>query len=83
MEFQNFLKFLVRKRKTVYGIIVIFIVVGVAAIAVQRFKYSAKSQLLVVQEYSGPVDPYTASKSTEHLSNVLASVIKSNSFLQK
>ncbi len=83
MEFHDFLKFLVRKRKTVYGIIAIFILVGVVTIAVQRFKYSAKSQLLVVQEYSGPVDAYTASKSTEHLSNVLASVINSNSFFTK
>lgn len=83
MEFHDFLKFLVRKRKTVYGIIAIFVLVGVVSVAVQRFKYSAKSQLLVVQEYSGPVDAYTASKSTEHLSNVLASVITSNSFFTK
>lgn len=83
MEFHHFLQFMSSKRKTVYGIIAIFLLVGVLTIAVQRFKYSASSQLLVVQEYSGPVDAYTASKSTEHLSNVLASVINSNSFFTK
>lgn len=71
------------KRKTIYGIIAIFIVIGAGIIGVQRFKYSSKSQLLVVQEYNRTIDAYTASKSNEYLSSVLASVVKSNSFYTK
>lgn len=83
MEFKSFLTILSRKRKTVYGVMALFLVLAIALIAVQRFKYSAESQLLVVQEYSGVVDAYTASKSSEHLSSVLASVVSSNSFYTK
>lgn len=83
MEFQTFLILMSRKRKTIYGIMALFLVLAIGLIAVQRFKYSAESQLLVVQEYSGVVDAYTASKSSEHLSSVLASVVSSNSFYTK
>ncbi len=83
MEFHEFLNLIARKRKKVYGIIALFLIIAAGVIAVQRFKYSSKSQLLVVQEYSSPVDVYTASKSSEHLSSVLASVVTSNSFFTK
>lgn len=83
MEFQTFLKLVGRKRKTIYGILALFLILAIGFIAVQRFKYSAESQLLVVQESRGFVDAYTASKSSEHLSSVLASVVSSNSFYTK
>lgn len=83
MEFNDFINLVARKRKTVYGIIALFILLGVGVIAVQRFKYSSKSQLLVVQEYNRSVDAYTASKSNEYLSSVLANVVTSNSFFTK
>ncbi len=83
MEFKDFINLVAKKRKTVYGIIALFILLGVGVIAVQRFKYSSKSQLLVVQEYSQSVDAYTASKSNEYLSSVLANVVTSNSFYTK
>lgn len=83
MEFNDFLQLISKKRKTIYGVMALFLIIAVAVIAVQRFKYSSSSQLLVVQEYNGTVDAYTASKSSEHLSSVLASVVKSNSFFTK
>ena len=83
MEFHDFLHLLSKKRKTIYGIIALFLLLGIAVIAVQRFKYSSKSQLLVVQEYDRSVDAYTASKSNEYLSSVLADVVVSNSFFTK
>lgn len=83
MELHDFIDLVRRKRKTVYGIIALFLVIAAGIIGVQRFKYSSKSQLLVVQEYNGTVDAYTASKSSEHLSSVLASVVTSNSFFMK
>jgi uncharacterized protein involved in exopolysaccharide biosynthesis len=81
MEFNDFIQLIARKRKTILGVIALFIVIGAGVIAVQRFKYSSKSQLLVVQEYNQTVDAYTASKSNEYLSSVLASVVVSNSFI--
>ncbi len=83
MEFHDFINLVARKRKTIFGIIAIFILLGIGVVAVQRFKYSSKSQLLVVQEYNKTVDAYTASKSNEYLSSVLASVVSSNSFFTK
>lgn len=83
MELNDFINLVSRQRKTIFGIIAIFILLGVGVIAVQRFKYSSVSQLLVVQEYSQNVDAYTASKSNEYLSSVLASVVTSNSFFSK
>lgn len=83
MELHDFINLVARKRKTVFGIIALFIILGAGIIAVQRFKYSSKSQLLVVQEYNRTVDAYTASKSNEYLSSVLANVVVSNSFFTK
>lgn len=83
MEFHDFINLVARKRKTIFGIIAIFILLGIGVIAVQRFKYSSKSQLLVVQEYNQNIDAYTASKSNEYLSSVLANVVSSNSFFTK
>lgn len=83
MELHDFINLVANKRKTILGVIAIFLVLGVGVIAVQRFKYSSKSQVLVVQEYNQNVDSYTASKSNEYLSSVLASVISSNSFYDK
>lgn len=83
MELHDFINLVARKRKTVFGIVAIFIILGAGIIIAQRFKYSSKSQLLVVQEYDRTVDAYTASKSNEYLSSVLANVVTSNSFFTK
>lgn len=83
MELHDFINLVARKRRTVFGIIALFIVLGAGVIVFQRFKYSSKSQLLVVQEYDRSVDAYTASKSNEYLSSVLANVVISNSFYTK
>jgi capsular polysaccharide biosynthesis protein len=84
MDLQYFLQLVKRKRKIIFGIVALFIIIAAIAVAFQPFKYSSESQLLVVQERQGMVvDAYTASKSSEHLSRVLASVVSSNSFFTK
>jgi capsular polysaccharide biosynthesis protein len=84
MELQQFIQLIKVKRKTVLGSITLFMLIATVAIAFQTFKYSSDSQLLVIQERQGvTVDAYTASKSSEHLSRVLASVVTSNSFFNK
>lgn len=82
MEFHHFFKLVGQKRKTVYGIIALFLLAAVVIIAVQRFRYSSESQLLIVQQQTA-ADAYTASKSSEYLSRTLASVVTSNSFYNK
>ncbi len=84
MDLQYFLQLVKQKRKIIFGVVALFIIVAAIAVAFQPFKYSSDSQLLVVQERQGMVvDAYTASKSSEHLSRVLASVVSSNSFFTK
>lgn len=84
MEFQTFLNLMSKKRKTILGIVALFVLGGAILIAFQQpFKYRTDSQLLIVQERQGVVDAYTASKSSEYLSRVLASVVTSNSFFNK
>lgn len=84
MELRHFLQLIKKRRKVIFGITALFVIVAAIAVAFQSFKYSSESQLLVVQERQGiVVDAYTASKSSEHLSRVLASVVTSNSFFTK
>jgi capsular polysaccharide biosynthesis protein len=84
MELRHFLQLVKNRRKVIFGIMALFVIVAAIAVAFQSFKYSSESQLLVVQERQGiVVDAYTASKSSEHLSRVLASVVTSNSFFTK
>ncbi len=83
MELQHFVQLVRNRKKTIVAIMAIFLVIGAVVIFSQRFKYSSSSQVLVVQEYNRTVDAYTASKSSEYLSSVLANVITSNSFFTK
>ena len=80
MELNEFLGLVKRKKVTILSLVVLFLLIGVIFTAVQPFKYGTKSKLLIVQSYDGVVDPYTASRSNEYLSNILASVVTSESF---
>lgn len=80
MELNEFLSLTGRKKATVLSWMILFLALAVIFTAIQPFKYGAKSKLLVVQSYDGIVDPYAASRSNEYLSNVLASVVSSESF---
>lgn len=80
MELNEFLSLAGRKKATILSWVILFLALAVIFTAIQPFKYGAKSKLLVVQSYDGIVDPYAASRSNEYLSNVLASVVSSESF---
>lgn len=69
-----------RKKQTIIAIVVLFVMSATILTIVQPFKYSAESKLLVIQSFPPNQDPYTASKSNEYLSSVLATVVGTNSF---
>ncbi len=83
MELQHVVQLVRKRKKAIAAIMALFLVIGAVVVFAQRFKYSSTSQVLVVQEYNRTVDAYTASKSSEYLSSVLANVITSNSFFTK
>ncbi|WKZ24500.1 MAG: GNVR domain-containing protein [Patescibacteria group bacterium] len=80
MEFHEFIQQVKLHKNKIYAIIAVFLVLAAGTVALQRFKYGSKSQVLVVQEHNRTLDAYTVSKSNEYLSSVLASVVTSNSF---
>lgn len=80
MELNEFLSLAGRKKATVLSWVILFLALAIIFTAIQPFKYGAKSKLLVVQSYDGIVDPYAASRSNEYLSNILASMVSSESF---
>jgi len=77
MEFYQFIK---SKRQTLVAFLMFFLVIGGTFTFVQTFKYSTKSQLLVIQEGSGGVDPFAVSRSVEYLSTLFSKIVYSNSF---
>ncbi len=50
---------------------------------VQTPKYKSQVRILVVPQWEKIVDPYTAAKSTEYISNILTKVVYSNSFFNQ
>ena len=80
MELNYYINLLKNRKQTVLAIVLLFLFLTAIFTVVQPFKYSSGSQLLIIQNFSKNTDPYTASKSNEYLSNILARVILSNSF---
>jgi len=83
MERDNFFNLIFAKKQTITVIIVIFVLIVVIFTVIQPFKYGTSAKLLVIQNFGTNIDPYTASKSNEYLSGILAEVIYSNSFFSK
>jgi capsular polysaccharide biosynthesis protein len=83
MELTSFMEALRKKQKIVW--LWIFGLVFLSALIAfsQPLKYGATSQVLVVQNFGQGTDPYTVSRSNEYLSNILARVITSQSFLNE
>ncbi len=81
MELKDYLSLINKKKSTIASFVFIFLILATILTVVQPFKYGASSQILIIQN-SISSDPYTASKSTEYLSNILAKVVYSNSFFE-
>lgn len=81
MELKHYLSLINKKKSTIASFVFIFLILATILSVIQPFKYGAGSQVLIIQN-SVSSDPYTASKSTEYLSNILAKVVYSNSFFE-
>lgn len=82
MELFEFIKILNRNKKSLLLSVLIFILVAAGLTFVQPLQYSARSRLLIVQDNGSLLDPYSASKANEYLSNVLTNVVVSTSFYE-
>ncbi len=69
-----------RKKSTILSIVILFLMAAAVVTLLQPFEYGAETKLLVIQNFPPNEDPYTAAKSNEYLSSVLAEVITTNSF---
>lgn len=72
-----------QKWQTVVSVALLITALVFALSAVQPAKYRSSTRLLIVQNYSLDVDPYAASRSTDHLSNILSEVIYSTNFFDQ
>lgn len=80
MEIGDFLQLIRRKKQTIFSIVLVFLFFSLILNVIQPLKYESKSNLLVLQDLSSNFDPYSASKSNEYLSNILAKVTASEVF---
>lgn len=71
-----------QKRYTVISVFLIFLMIGLLFLLTQNFKYGAKSNILIIQEGAGKVDPYSVSRSVEYLSDLLTRVVYSSAFFE-
>jgi len=81
MELRDFATLISKKKMTIFLIVIIFLILALILTIIQPFKYGSSAQILIIQNSVNP-DPYSASKSTEYLSNILAEVTYSNSFFE-
>lgn len=66
--------------KNIAIITLVCLMLAAVITVVQPLKYGSDMKLLVVQEYSNLLDPYSASKSTRYLSDILSQVVYSTGF---
>lgn len=71
-----------RNRRNIIVITLIFLIFTAVFTLVQPLKYRSSCRLLLMQESSAN-DPYAASKSAAHLSDIFAEVVYSTSFLDE
>jgi len=85
MTMSNFtpLALIKEKWQTILSITLLVALLVFVLSIVQPAKYRSSTRLLVVQNYSLDVDPFAASRSTDHLSNILSEIIYSTAFFDQ
>jgi len=81
MEINDYLFSISKQKGTIVFFVFIFLILAIILSLFQPLKYGSTSKVLIIQNTVNP-DPYSASKSTEYLSNILSKVILSNSFFE-
>jgi capsular polysaccharide biosynthesis protein len=83
MTIHQFLSLIGKKKQTIASLLIIFLAAAIIFSAVQPFKYNSNMELLTIISFKQDIDPYTASRSNQYLSNLLASIVSSGSFFEK
>jgi capsular polysaccharide biosynthesis protein len=83
MNIHQFLNLIGKKMQTIISLLVIFVAIAIIITAVQPFKYDSNMKLLTIISFKQDIDPYTASRSNEYLSGLLASIVPSGSFFEQ
>lgn len=83
MNIHEFLNLIGKKKQTIVSLLAIFLAIAIVFSAAQPFKYSSSLKLLTIINFKENVDPYTASRSNEYLSNLLSRIVTSGSFFEK
>jgi capsular polysaccharide biosynthesis protein len=83
MNIHEFIKLLGKKKQTIFSVLAIFLSVGIIFSAVQPFRYDSNLQLLTIISFPTNIDPYTASRSNQYVSDLLARMVSSGSFFQQ
>lgn len=77
------LELILKKKKTLINILIIFFVISLALGFLNGIKYGSVSKVLVIQKSIAGTDVYTLNRSNEYLSGVLSSVVVSDSFFEE
>ncbi|MDD5527477.1 MAG: hypothetical protein PHO56_00685 [Patescibacteria group bacterium] len=83
MNIHQFLNLIGKKKQTFVSLLIIFLAIAIIFSAVQPFKYDSNMKLLTIISFKQDIDPYTASRSNQYLSNLLANIVSSGSFFEK
>jgi capsular polysaccharide biosynthesis protein len=83
MNIHEFINLIGKKKQTIFSVLAIFLAVAIIFSAVQPFKYDSNLELLTIITFKDTVDPYTASRSNQYLSDLLARIVSSGSFFEK
>jgi|WetSurMetagenome_2_1015567.scaffolds.fasta_scaffold00819_20 capsular polysaccharide biosynthesis protein len=83
MNIHQFLNLIGKKKQTIASMLIVFLSIAIIFSAVTPFKYDSNMKLLTIISFRQDIDPYTASRSNEYLSNLLANIVSSGSFFDK
>lgn len=76
-------QFIKRKWQTVVVFVLVFTTLAFVFSVVQPQKYRSEQRFLAVSRFAEDVDPYAATRSTEHLTNLLSEVMYSQRFMDE
>lgn len=80
MESKDFSSIIRGRKKTIFFVAFLFLILVMIATFVQPLKYKATTKILVTQSFGPASDAYSVSKSNQFVSNVLAQIIYSDIF---
>ncbi|MEK7097644.1 MAG: hypothetical protein AAB906_02245 [Patescibacteria group bacterium] len=83
MEINEFFKLIGKRKQTIFAIVLLFVFVASVLTLIQPLRYESRSKLLVLQDFGDNFDPYSAAKSNEYLSNLLARITTSEVFFEE